>query len=565
VISVTDANGAVAHTSSFTIVMNQLSQATFTLVSLSGTYGTSLQLSAVGGSGNGAVTYAVTAGTTTCTLSVSILTAAGAGTCSVTATKAADAGYAAVSTSATTVTFGQASQAALSMIGGTGTALTPVNLAATGGSGTGSVSFSVTNGTATCTLVGSVLTPSTAGTCSISATKAADGNYTQISASPVTYTFALATQPALAVTSLSGTATTPLALTISGGSGTGAVTFAIVSGSCVIANGSITSAAAGSCLVTATKAADAAYDQAVSPQATITFAAAPVVAPPTSTPSPVTPPEETTTVNIPAKPETWVAPEVAPLVIEGQNVVVVNDVATPVSTTVTSDKQGITVVTPDWQFSLKVAASATPGSVPTDAVSGTQLVVAAGATVAVAGEQFQAGTQVKVWLRSTPQLLGTVTVNPDGSFASSLPIPAGLEIGNHTLVLQGLNNKNELQNAQASLLVKAASTAPETVKQLKIYFPVGGARVSLIAHRGIVAFMHAIAGQKNIQVTTSTYYLHSVSRKLALKIGAARSAVLVNQLRRVGIDAKVITTARQTKQRSQVGQLLEVAVSSTPK
>jgi uncharacterized repeat protein (TIGR02543 family) len=563
VVSVTDANGAVAHTSSFTIVMNQLSQATFTLVSLSGTYGTSLQLSAMGGSGNGAVTYAVTAGTTTCTLSGNMLTAAGAGTCSVTATKAADAGYAAVSTSATTVTFGQASQAALSMTGGTGTALTPVNLAATGGSGTGSVSYSVTNGTATCTLVGAVLTPSTAGTCSVTATKAADSNYTQISASPVTYTFALATQPALAVTSLSGTATTPLALTTSGGSGTGAVTFAIVSGSCVIANGSITSAVAGSCLVTATKAADPAYEQAVSPQATITFAAAPVVAPPTSTPSPVTPPEETITVNVPAKPETWVAPQAAPQVIAGQNVVVVNNVATPVSTTVTTDKQGITVVTPDWQFSLKVAASATPGSAPTEAVSGTQLVVAAGATVAVAGEQFQAGTQVKVWLRSTPQLLGTVTVNTDGSFASSLPIPAGLEVGNHTLVLQGLNNKNELQNAQASLLVKAASAAPETVKQLKIYFPVGGARVSFVTHRGLVAAANVVRGLKNVSVVATTYYLHSVSRPLALKIGAARARVISAVLAKVGVKNPVISAAHQTKSRSMVGQPIYLVISGS--
>jgi uncharacterized repeat protein (TIGR02543 family) len=563
VVSVTDANGAVAHTSSFTIVISQLSQATFTLVSLSGTYGSPLQLSAVGGSGNGAVSYVIAAGTTTCTLSGTTLTAMGAGTCLVTATKAADGGYASVSTAATTVSFGQSSQAALSMTSGTGTALAPVTLNATGGSGTGQISYSVTNGTATCALVGAVLTPSTAGTCSVTATKAGDANYTQISATPVTYTFALATQAPLSVSSLTGTATVPLALTTTGGSGTGAISFSVASGICTLANGSITATAAGTCLVTATKAADAAYSQVASAQATITFSAAPVVAPPAAAPAPVTPPVVIPTVNIPAKPETWVAPEVAPVVTTGQNVVVVNDVVTPVSTSVTADKQGITVVTPDWQFSLKIAASASPSATPADAVSGTQLVVSAGATVAVAGEQFQAGTQVKVWLRSTPQLLGLVTVNPDGSFASSLPIPAGLEIGNHTLVLQGLNNKNELQNAQASLLVKEPGASTATTSTVKIFFPVGGARVSFVAHRGIVAFMHAVAGLKNIVVTASTYYLHASSRPLALKIGAARSAVLMQQLRRAGIAAKVVTTAHQTTQRSQVGQLFDVAITAS--
>jgi hypothetical protein len=230
---------------------------------------------------------------------------------------------------------------------------------------------------------------------------------------------------------------------------------------------------------------------------------------------------------------------------------------------VTTDKQGITVVTPDWQFSLKVAASATPGSAPTEAVSGTQLVVAAGATVAVAGEQFQAGTQVKVWLRSTPQLLGTVTVNTDGSFASSLPIPAGLEVGNHTLVLQGLNNKNELQNAQASLLVKAASAAPETVKQLKIYFPAGGARVSFVTHRGLVAAANVVRGLKNVSVVATTYYLHSVSRPLALKIGAARARVISAVLAKVGVKNPVISAAHQTKSRSMVGQPIYLVISGS--
>jgi uncharacterized repeat protein (TIGR02543 family) len=65
-----------------------------------------LTLETSGGSGNGAVTYAVTsAGSAVCSISGSTLSFTSAGTCSVTATKAAANGFAEVSSSATTITI----------------------------------------------------------------------------------------------------------------------------------------------------------------------------------------------------------------------------------------------------------------------------------------------------------------------------------------------------------------------------------------------------------------------------------------------------------------------------
>lgn len=56
-------------------------------------FGGSSTLSTTGGSGTGAVTYAVTAGGSFCSVSGTTLTGTGVGTCRVTATKAADAQY----------------------------------------------------------------------------------------------------------------------------------------------------------------------------------------------------------------------------------------------------------------------------------------------------------------------------------------------------------------------------------------------------------------------------------------------------------------------------------------
>jgi hypothetical protein len=84
---------------------NPLAQAALALTSGRATHGHPLVLTSSGGSGTGAVTYAVTAvGTAGCSIIGDVLHTARAGTCSVTVTKSADATYALVKSLATTVT-----------------------------------------------------------------------------------------------------------------------------------------------------------------------------------------------------------------------------------------------------------------------------------------------------------------------------------------------------------------------------------------------------------------------------------------------------------------------------
>jgi hypothetical protein len=81
-------------------------QATLTVTSTSGSYGTPLTLTTSGGSGTGAVTYSTTNGTASgCSISSGALSSTSAGTCMVTATKASDGTYQSISSSATTVTL----------------------------------------------------------------------------------------------------------------------------------------------------------------------------------------------------------------------------------------------------------------------------------------------------------------------------------------------------------------------------------------------------------------------------------------------------------------------------
>jgi surface protein len=84
-------------------------------------------------------------------------------------------------------------------------------------------------------------------------------------------------QSPLTLTSTAGTAGTALTLTTSGGSGTGAVSYSVTSAGttgCSITSGVLNATTAGTCTVTATKAADATYSAVSSAATTVTFAAA---------------------------------------------------------------------------------------------------------------------------------------------------------------------------------------------------------------------------------------------------------------------------------------------------
>jgi len=226
----------------------------------------SLTLVTSGGAGTGAVSLAITAGGGSCTLAGNVLTGVAPGTCTVTATKAGDAQYEPASASVD-VQIDPAAQADFTATATPATIpyLGSTTLGSTGGSGTGAVTFGVTAGASNCQVTGNVLTGIGVGSCTVTATKAADINYHAATATVVVLV-TKAAQPALAVTAtppaLALHSTASLATT--GGAGTGAVTYAVTSGAaaCSLAGAVVTATAVGTCDITATKEADATYESA---------------------------------------------------------------------------------------------------------------------------------------------------------------------------------------------------------------------------------------------------------------------------------------------------------------
>ncbi len=285
----------------------------FTLSTASSTYtGTAytqaLTFTPSGGSGDGATTYAVADGSaSSCALSGSsateTITVTTSGTCLITATKAADVNYSSISSSAVTFTFNllAISTAAVAGVTAPVRGATPVTTTTAGTGYTGTLTWSSspsafaasTAYTATITLtaasgytlIGVSANFFTVTGTSSSATNSADSG---VITAVFPATGALSAQDALSFTlstsssTYTGSAFTQvMTLTPSGGSGDGATTYAITSGgtatSCALTNSgatpTITATTSGTCLITATKAADVNYSSTSSSAMTFTFSA----------------------------------------------------------------------------------------------------------------------------------------------------------------------------------------------------------------------------------------------------------------------------------------------------
>jgi hypothetical protein len=262
-----DASGNYSSRSqNFTITVDPSDQGSLMVDDVRGYYGSPLALSTSGGSGNGAVTYAVTSpGTAGCFIAANgtDLLAASAGTCTVTATKAASATYRVRTSTIATMTFDKIAQpAALILSDSSFTFGTTLTLSATGGNGGGALSYGVSSaGSAGCSVNGSVLSATSGGSCSIIATRAASTNYISHTES-FTITVNKAVQATLVIADVNGSYGEGLMLAASGGSGAGAVTFTVSSvgtSGCSIFSGVVTVSSPGTCTVIANKGSDDSY------------------------------------------------------------------------------------------------------------------------------------------------------------------------------------------------------------------------------------------------------------------------------------------------------------------
>lgn len=66
-----------------------------------------------------------------------------------------------------------------------------------------------------------------------------------------------------------------------------------------------------------------------------------------------------------------------------------------------------------------------------------------GESIVIEASGYDPGSDVQVWLRSNPVLLGVVVADPLGSVRGTYSIPAGVTAGDHRVILSGLTSDGE--------------------------------------------------------------------------------------------------------------------------
>ncbi len=146
------------------------------------------------------------------------------------------------------------------------------------------------------------------------------------------------------------------------------------------------------------------------------------------------------------------------------------------------------------QTAFELAARGTPTGDERLLAAETDLVLLAGGVLDIAGSGYQPAGTVEVWMFSEPQLLGTVTVQPDGTFASTLDVPQSVVAGEHVVQLNGMTQSGSLGSASVGVLVELP---PSNDDPLPLRNPDGTWLVAPV--RGSAA----IVGTTRVTVTTT--------------------------------------------------------------
>lgn len=143
--------------------------------------------------------------------------------------------------------------------------------------------------------------------------------------------------------------------------------------------------------------------------------------PTTTTPTPVT----TTTVPAPEAPAA--APGEVGATLNGEEI----------ETTLSRSNNSLVVSAADVTATIYAT---TPDGQKISLNADGNLAISQGDLVVVSAEGYEAGSEVEVWLRSTPVRLGLAAADASGTISGTFTVPTAIEKGNHRVILSGVTS-----------------------------------------------------------------------------------------------------------------------------
>ena len=134
-------------------------------------------------------------------------------------------------------------------------------------------------------------------------------------------------------------------------------------------------------------------------------------------------------------------------------------------------------------FTVTLQALGTDGA-PRVVDAQDRLVLTTGGAAQVSGTGFRPGSLVDVWLFSTPYLLGQVVVGGDGTFAQSFALPGGVELGAHTVQLNGVSGDGAVRSVSTGVVLTQPSAVVVAARAVVAATSVAAATTVALAFTG---------------------------------------------------------------------------------
>lgn len=178
-------------------------------------------------------------------------------------------------------------------------------------------------------------------------------------------------------------------------------------------------------------------------------------------------PEPTPEIKPEPKPEPKPA-DLAPKVITpseipaGSSVVTIDGKVTTLSLKPNETATGLTLEADTWKLTL---GAANTNNEPLKLDTENRVVVERELTAITVGTGFKPGTEVQLYIFSTPFYLGSAPVKADGTFEKTSKLPSTIELGEHVIQVNGISPNNEVRSANFEVVVVETKPVDPTPKE----------------------------------------------------------------------------------------------------
>ena len=215
----------------------------------------------------------------------------------------------------------------------------------------------------------------------------------------------------------------------------------------------------------------------------------------------------------------------------GTSKVLLDGEASKVTVRPVSQNQAVAVEGDNWKLEVK-SVSNREEILPLD--SKNSLVVLPGSFAQLDGIGFKPGDQVKIYLFSTPTLLGTVFADSAGIVSNKVYVPSNLKAGNHTLQILGYDKTGNVRVTSLGVVAKKLPSLTEIA-----FAPNSSAitKLGALRLRMFAAQVKAFGVAKKVTVTSWAFGSPNSTR--AKFFSVSRAEVVASYLRKQGVRATI--------------------------